>query len=134
MHNMNERYLQQELLDMSFEQSKYAKSERLNMKIKPDDIVPEPPTYGWNNAEKIAQASMQSDAIEMDSWIPNKSPKENPFKDAIEANTEGVVRQQLITYKRRNGYLVRETLNRVFVPDVENDCIQSRETTVLCEL
>lgn len=41
-------------------------------------------------------------------------PEEGPFKFAVKDKTEGVIRQEIITYKHSNGYLVRETVTRVF--------------------
>tara|TARA_B100001248_G_scaffold262730_1_gene261819 strand:+ start:32738 stop:32938 length:201 start_codon:yes stop_codon:yes gene_type:complete len=35
-----------------------------------------------------------------------------PFKDAVEAEADGVVRAILITYKQRDGILVKETTTR----------------------
>ena len=39
---------------------------------------------------------------------------EGPFKSAKDADTHGVTRQEIITYRKRDGYLVRETAIRVF--------------------
>ena len=58
-------------------------------------------------------------------------PDEGPFKGAIEAATDDVVRQELITYRTRDGYLVRETTVRVFD---SVDYIDNTTTAVLFKL
>ena len=124
---MNERDLQQELLDMSFEQSKYAKSERLNVTIKPDDILPEPPTYGWNESP----SQIWNEDLTVKVYEKDTLPREGPFQHAVEANTEGVVRQELTTYKKRDGYFIKETNTRVFC---DSDYTDSTHTTILYKL
>ena len=53
------------------------------------------------------------------------------FKGATEAATDDVVRQELITYRTRDGYLVRETTVRVFD---SVDYIDNTTTAVLFKL
>ena len=33
---------------------------------------------------------------------------EGPFKDAFDADTDGVVRREIVTYRYKNGMLVKE--------------------------
>jgi len=58
-------------------------------------------------------------------------PENGPFKGATEATTDNVVRQELITYRTRDGYLVRETTIRVFT---YGDYIDNTTTAVLFKL
>jgi|MDSY01.1.fsa_nt_gb hypothetical protein len=47
--------------------------------------------------------------------------KQGPLKYAIE-NTEGVISQELITLRVRDGQLVKETVTRRFNGDDYHDC------------
>ena len=58
-------------------------------------------------------------------------PENGPFKEATEATTDDVVRQELITYRTRDGYLVRETTVRVFD---SVDYIDNTTTAVLFKI
>ena len=58
-------------------------------------------------------------------------PENGPFKGATEAATDDVVRQELVTYKKRDGYLVRQTTVRVFD---SVDYIDNTTTAVLFKL
>ena len=58
-------------------------------------------------------------------------PDDGPVKGATEAATDDVVRQELITYRTRDGYLVRETTIRVFT---SGDYIDNTTTAVLFKL
>ena len=58
-------------------------------------------------------------------------PDDGPFKGATEAITDDVVRQELVTYKKRDGYLVKETTVRVFD---SIDYIDNTTTVVLFKL
>ena len=58
-------------------------------------------------------------------------PQEGPFKEATEATTDDVVRQELVTYKKRDGYLIRQTTIRVFD---SVDYIDNTTTAVLFKL
>ena len=42
---------------------------------------------------------------------------EGPFKSAFERDTIGVVKQELITYVKKDGMLVKETTTRQFSKD-----------------
>lgn len=42
---------------------------------------------------------------------------DGPFKSAFESDTTGVVKQELITYRKRNGMLVKEVTTRQFSAD-----------------
>ena len=46
--------------------------------------------------------------------------KQGPLKYAIE-NTEGVISQELITFRVRNGQLIKETVTRRFNKDDYHD-------------
>ena len=58
-------------------------------------------------------------------------PQEGPFKEATEATTDDVVRQELVTYKKRDGYLIRQTTVRVLD---SVDYIDNTTTAVLFKL
>ena len=58
-------------------------------------------------------------------------PENGPFKGATEATTDDVVRQELVTYKKRDGYFVRQTTVRVFD---SVDYIDNTTTAVLFKL
>ena len=58
-------------------------------------------------------------------------PDDGPFKGATETTTDDVVRQELVTYKKRDGYLVRQTTVRVFD---SVDYIDNTTTAVLFKL
>tara|TARA_B100001057_G_scaffold245470_1_gene245793 strand:+ start:639 stop:827 length:189 start_codon:yes stop_codon:yes gene_type:complete len=40
--------------------------------------------------------------------------KEGPMKSMVEGDTEGVVKQEFITYRKKNGMLVKESTVRNF--------------------
>ena len=42
---------------------------------------------------------------------------EGPLVSAFEADTTGVVKQEFITYRKRDGMLVKETTTRRFLTD-----------------
>ena len=42
---------------------------------------------------------------------------EGPLVGAFEADTKGVVKQVFITYRKRDGQLVKETVSRRFLAD-----------------
>jgi len=42
---------------------------------------------------------------------------EGPFVSAFETDPEGVIKQELITYRVKNGYLRKETTTRKFNSD-----------------
>ena len=37
---------------------------------------------------------------------------EGPFKNAFDADTDGVVRREIVTYRMKNGMMVKETAVR----------------------
>ena len=45
---------------------------------------------------------------------PKTVTRDGPLKSAFESDTQGVVRQELVTYRMRSGKLFRETTTRVF--------------------
>ena len=47
--------------------------------------------------------------------------EQGPLKSALE-NTEGVISQELITFRVRNGQLIKETVTRRFNGDDYHDC------------
>lgn len=51
--------------------------------------------------------------------------REGPFFDAFEGTTNGVLRQELITYKIRDGMLVMERTMRHYVGDDYTDSVSS---------
>jgi hypothetical protein len=63
--------------------------------------------------------------------IMSNLPENGPFKGATEATTDDVVRQELVTYKKRDGYFVRQTTVRVFD---SVDYIDNTTTVVLFKL
>jgi hypothetical protein len=42
---------------------------------------------------------------------------EGPFKNAFEADTAGVVRREIVTYRIKNGMMVKETACRDYYKD-----------------
>tara|TARA_B100000902_G_C27237797_1_gene878384 strand:+ start:200 stop:400 length:201 start_codon:yes stop_codon:yes gene_type:complete len=42
---------------------------------------------------------------------------EGPLVSAFEADTKGVVKQEFITYRKRDGQLIKETVCRKFQPN-----------------
>ena len=42
---------------------------------------------------------------------------EGPFKSAFDADTDGVVRREITTYRYKNGMLVKETAVRDYYKD-----------------
>lgn len=45
---------------------------------------------------------------------PKTVTRDGPLKSAFESDTQGVIRQEFITYRLRSGNLYRETTSRVF--------------------
>tara|TARA_B100000768_G_scaffold121022_1_gene111998 strand:- start:464 stop:652 length:189 start_codon:yes stop_codon:yes gene_type:complete len=54
-----------------------------------------------------------------------------PFKTEFEASTEGVIRQELITYKIRDGLMIKELSVRKYTT---NDYIDSKCSIPLGEI
>jgi len=42
---------------------------------------------------------------------------EGPFKSAFDADTDGVVRREIVTYRMKNGMMVKETAVRDYYKD-----------------
>ena len=51
--------------------------------------------------------------------------KEGPFYDAFEGSVDGVIKQELITYRIRNGMLVVEKTQRSYSGDDYQDTVSS---------
>ncbi len=45
------------------------------------------------------------------------SKLDGPFVSAFESDTDGVVKQELVTYRKRNGMLIKEITKRQFSAD-----------------
>ena len=82
--------------------------------IKAQDIISEPHSVGWN------------DPMDFQTF-----PENGPLKLATQLSTKNVSRQELVTYKIREGRMVRETVVRVFTA---NDYIDHTSTVILPEL
>ena len=51
---------------------------------------------------------------------------EGPFTSTFESDTTGVIRREIITYRHRNGVLVKETATRTYQKDGDyNDSTSS---------
>ena len=46
--------------------------------------------------------------------------KEGPFYQAFQGDSEGIIKQELITYRIKNGMLVKETVQR----DYSNNTVE----------
>jgi len=57
--------------------------------------------------------------------------KEGPFYAAFQGDTTGVIKQELHTYRIRNGVLVKETVSRCYS---KNDYLDSVSVTPLAEV
>ena len=42
---------------------------------------------------------------------------EGPFKNAFDADTDGVVRREIVSYRIRNGIMIKETAVRDYYKD-----------------
>lgn len=51
--------------------------------------------------------------------------KEGPFYEAFEGSKDGVIKQELITYKIKNGMLVIEKTQREYSKDDYQDTVSS---------
>jgi len=56
--------------------------------------------------------------------------KEGPFYAAFQGDTTGVIKQELVTYRIRDGVLVKETVQRNYS---ENDYTDNFSVTPLAE-
>lgn len=104
--------------------------------IGPNDIVPPKYYSGWGHGEhnKHEQSYMvdsSSDMVDYTFKIVDKVDTSGPFKSAFEASTEGVIRQELITYKMCDGLMIKEVNVRKYTP---NDYIDSKDVIPLGEI
>jgi hypothetical protein len=40
--------------------------------------------------------------------------EDGPFKSAFDSDTAGVIRREIITYRMRNGIMIKETADRTY--------------------
>lgn len=57
--------------------------------------------------------------------------RQGPFYEAFQGDTEGVIKQELITYRIRDGVLVKETVSRDYS---KGDYQDSTSVTPLAEI
>lgn len=57
---------------------------------------------------------------------------EGPFKAAFEADVEGVVRREIVTYRYRSGSIIKEIASRAYYAD--GDYIDSQSIQPMPEL
>ena len=108
--------------------------------IGPNDIVPPKYYSGWGHGEhnkhEHVDSSYDLGDITFEISDENFEPTFNvdtsgPFKSAFEASTEGVIRQEFITYKMRDGLMIKEVSVRKYTP---NDYIDSQDVIPLGEI
>jgi predicted peptidase len=63
--------------------------------------------------------------------ISDEIDTSGPFKSAFQASTEGVIRQEFITYRMRDGMMIKEVNVRKYTPD---DYIDSKDVIPLGEI
>ena len=63
--------------------------------------------------------------------ISDEIDTSGPFKSAFQASTEGVIRQEFITYRMRDGMMIKEVNVRKYTP---NDYIDSKDVIPLGEI
>jgi hypothetical protein len=56
---------------------------------------------------------------------------EGPFKSAFDADTAGVIRREIVTYRMRDGIMVKESANRDYYKS--GDYHDSHSTTPMVE-
>ena len=56
---------------------------------------------------------------------------EGPFKAAFDADSDGVIRREIVTYRMRNGIMIKETANRDYYKS--GDYHDSQATTPIVE-
>lgn len=56
---------------------------------------------------------------------------EGPFKTAFDADTGGVVRREIVTYRMRDGIMIKETASRDYYKS--GDYHDSQSTTPMVE-
>ena len=105
--------------------------------IGPNDIVPPKYYSGWghgehNKHEQSYIVDSSDDMVDYTFEISDEIDTSGPFKSAFEASTEGVIRQELITYKMRDdGIMIKEVNVRKYTP---NDYIDSKDVIPLGEI
>tara|TARA_B100000497_G_scaffold23791_1_gene27936 strand:+ start:283 stop:618 length:336 start_codon:yes stop_codon:yes gene_type:complete len=105
--------------------------------IGPNDIVPPKYYSGWghgehNKHEKSYIVDSSDDMVDYTFEISDEMDISGPFKSAFEASTEGVIRQEFITYKMRDdGIMIKEVSVRKYTL---NDYIDSKDVIPLGEI
>ena len=105
--------------------------------IGPNDIVPPKYYSGWghgehNKHEQSYIVDSSDDMVDYTFEISDEIDISGPFKSAFEASTEGVIRQELITYRMRDdGTMIKEVNVRKYTP---NDYIDSKDVIPLGEI
>lgn len=56
---------------------------------------------------------------------------EGPFKNAFDADTAGVIRREIVTYRMRDGIMIKESANRDYYKN--GDYHDSQSTTPMVE-
>jgi hypothetical protein len=56
---------------------------------------------------------------------------EGPFKNAFDADTVGVIRREIVTYRMRDGIMIKESANRDYYKS--GDYHDSQSTTPMVE-
>jgi len=56
---------------------------------------------------------------------------EGPFKSAFDADTGGVIRREIVTYRMRDGIMIKETASRDYYKS--GDYHDSQSTTPMVE-
>ncbi len=104
--------------------------------IGPNDIVPLKYYSGWghgehNKHEQSYIVDSSDDMVDYTFEISDEIDISGPFKSAFEASTEGVIRQEFITYRMRDGTMIKEVNVRKYTPD---DYIDSKDVIPLGEI
>jgi hypothetical protein len=56
---------------------------------------------------------------------------DGPFKNAFDADTDGVIRREIVTYRMRDGIMIKEIANRDYYKS--GDYHDSQSTTPMVE-
>ena len=56
---------------------------------------------------------------------------DGPFKNAFDADTDGVIRREIVTYRMRDGIMIKETASRDYYKS--GDYHDSQSTTPMVE-
>lgn len=51
---------------------------------------------------------------------------DGPFKNAFDADIDGVIRREIVTYRVKNGVMVKESATRDYYGNDYNDTISSQ--------